>query len=48
MTELASLLRVHDTWHAYDPHNGLYAREVHSSVVTLLASNHVTCKTARM
>ena len=36
--ELASFSRVHDLWHVFDPHNELYAREVHSNVV------YFTCK----
>ena len=31
--ELASFPRAHDPWHAFNPRDELYAREVHSSVV---------------
>ena len=32
-TELASFPRAHNPWHAFDPHDELYVREVYLSVV---------------
>ena len=33
MTELVIFPRAHDPWHAFDPRDELYTREVRSSVV---------------
>ena len=41
LMELVSFSQVHNMWHAFDPHNELYTREVHSSVV------YFTCEQLR-
>ena len=41
VTELASLLQAHGSWHTFDPRDELYAHEVRSSVV------YFTCEQSR-